>query len=123
MSQSDLFKSLVWDNLVKAAIAFLLSNIGIAATGFLGGIVTGFVTEVVMLICNQLYAGLSMFVDLQVIQIRNDIDRAKFEAASEKLAIVWSEYGANSKEYQEAHEVEKNAFYKLVSFRPNPIGV
>lgn len=118
-SIADLFKSLVWDNFVKMAISDLLTALAISATGPLGWIITSVVT----MFANKLFAAFAMFADISTIKLRNAIHQSQFDNASQMLGITLSEYGPNSKEFEDAHAKEQQAFYNLITIKVDPLGV
>lgn len=115
----NLFKSLVWDSLVKKLIASILTKLMLTATGPLGW----FVGTVVTKISDQLFVIFSMFADVSTIRLRNAIHQKQFDDASEKLGIVLAEHGPNSQEFQNAHAKEQDAFYNLITIKVDPLGI
>jgi hypothetical protein len=115
----NLFKSLVWDAWVKIAVSRILSTLALSATGPIGWLVTTAVTK----IADQLFQVIVMLADITTIKLKNAVHQAQFDSASEKLGIIFSEYGPESQEYKDAHDKEKAAFFNLITIKLDPLGI
>lgn len=103
----DVFKALVWDNLVTAGIKSLalIPYVGpIFAWGPIAAVLQFFVETFVT---NPLYNGLQLVVDLDVIVLRNAAAKRTFDDASVSLKIVAGEKGITSQEFKNAREKHK----------------
>lgn len=109
----DLFKDLVYDNLVKAAIERLFLAAPFLAWGPFGVIVTHYLTK----FANLLYEVTKTFVIVESIPIKNEALRKEYDRASVKLKIIAGEKGINSTEFKEARNADKENLLKLVTVR------
>lgn len=114
-----LFKTIVWDSWVKYAYTQALATIGLSATGFFGGLVI----KIFVWVGNFIFKAMEMFADISTIQLRDAIHRAQFESASQKLGILFIEYGPDSKEFKDAHIKEQSDFFNLITVKPDPLGI
>lgn len=109
---SEIFKAVVWDSLVKAAIARLF-----LAAPFLGWGPVGFVVSwILTYFADMLYDAVKMAVDLEVIVLRNEAHRKAYDAAAVKLHIIAREKGIESPEFRSARDEHKVALAKFVRF-------
>jgi hypothetical protein len=106
----DLFKSLVWDWMVKAALGRLFAAAPFLAWGPIGWIVTAVVDRYT----GELYDLLHEFIDFKVIAFRNVELRDAFITAELKLKGIAQSYGIYSPEYKVAHEAERQDFARFV---------
>jgi hypothetical protein len=122
----DLFKTIVWDNLVQLAINDMVAAIPFATVGFASyftGPAIWILTQLTLIITNQLYKIISMLTDLGTIKLRNAIHQQEFDSASEKLSIILTESGPTSQEFINAHNAEVQNFWKVIAVSPDPLGV
>ena len=111
----DVFKTLVFDALVKNLIAYI---VGLAP--FLSfGPVAFIVGKVVTYIAGKLYEGLRDVINIEVIILRNAAAHAAFVDAQLSLRNVALTKGIDSKEFQDARNKQAEAF---ANFILNPIG-
>lgn len=108
----DIFKDLVWDALVKAALGMLFRAVPWLAWGPLGV----FVGWVVGLAAGYLYDAVKMAIDLQVIAFKNEAHRKAFDDAGVKLKIIAKDKGIDSPEFKEARELHKKRLAEFVHF-------
>ncbi len=114
----DLFKSLVWDNIVKMAITRLFSFLpGFLVGGpiglFLRPIITGFIVK----FTDQLYEFLRLTINFQMIVFKvEDLER-KYTEAGVELASIANEKGIDSPEFAEARKANDEAFYDFVEYQ------
>ena len=112
MNLGDLFRSLVWDNLVKAAIKRIFMAVPFLTMGPLGSVTTFIITK----ITDKLYVVLKESVDLQVIVFKNKKLGKEFGRASVKLKIIANERGVDSNEFKEQREIHKKRLANFVHF-------
>lgn len=108
----DLFKDLAWDALVKAALKKFLMR-----SAFLSwGPVAAFVTHYVLKFSEELYEGLSLFVDVKAIAFRNGEFKDAFIKSSTKLMVIAKSAGIESIEFKEARVENRKSLSDLVRF-------
>lgn len=112
MELENLFKSLVWDNLVKAAIKKIFVAAPFLAWGPLG-IVAKYV---IGKIADKLYEALKEAIDMQRIAFRNKDLRKGYERASVTLRIIAQDRGIDSDEFKKAREEHKKNLAAFVRF-------
>ena len=112
MEIEQLFKSLVWDNLIKAAIKKVFMAVPFLAMGPLGKITVYLLTK----FADKLYDVLHEQIDLQVIVFKNYRLRKEFDRASVKLKIIAKSKGIESNEFKDARELHKKRLSDFVRF-------
>jgi hypothetical protein len=108
----DLFKDLVWDSLVKAALAELFLIAPWLAWGPVGFVVS-FIAQH---FSDQLYKTLSLAVQMEAIVIKNEEHKRAFDRASVKLKVMAKEKGIDSPEFEKLREEQKQALADFVRF-------
>lgn len=109
---SDLFKSFVWDVMIKAAIADAMVALSLSPTGFLGVLLT----KLIIYGTNKLYPYIVRFVKIQSIILQDEIHQKGFEKAQLKLKLVALKNGIDSQEFKDARKIEQDTLYKLIKF-------
>lgn len=105
MDTNQLFKELVWHNLVKAALGQLFAASPFLAWWPLSAIITG----VVMKYADMLYDSVKLFLDVEYIAMRNETFHREFTVEVVKLKAIAKNKGINSKEYQDEREKSRQA--------------
>ena len=108
----DVFKDLVWDAIVKAALARLFAAIpwlGWGPVGILVSWVVGHFAE-------KLYGAMALAIDFRLIAYRNEQHRQAFETASVTLKIIARDQGIDSEQFQKAREAHAKALSKFVAW-------
>lgn len=118
MGDVDLFKTLVWDNLVGAALQWLFVTIPFLAWGPIGAVVTW----IVMKFTDKFYAMVKLFISVELIVFRNLEFGKTYAAAQINLKQIAGEKGIDSQEFKDAHVKEKQALSNLVKFDPARLG-
>lgn len=109
---ADLFKDLVFDHLVKAAIAQV---VGLAP--FLAwGPVSFIVGKVITYVASLLYEHLRLAINFQVILLNNELHHKAFVEASYSLTKLGKEKGIDSPEFKAQREKHKVALSKFVRY-------
>lgn len=108
----DLFKDLVWDNLVEAALAALFVKVPVLAWGPLGAIIKFAATK----FTDYLYAGMKMFIVVEAIPLRNKLLHKKYTEAAIKLKTIAKTTGIESDEFRKARNEDKKRLSDLVRF-------
>lgn len=110
----DLFKTLVWDNLIKAALGQLYAAFPILNLPVIGW----FVQFVILKYTDLLYAGMKEWVQFKEIMIKNLNLEHEYDRADVKLRLVHDEHGPESAEYKAAAKEEADAFSNFIKFAP-----
>lgn len=112
MDFGAIFKELVWDSLVKAAIARLFAAVPFLAWGPVGIAVSWALT----LFADKIYEAVKLAVELEVIVLRNEAHRRAFDRASVELRLLARTKGIESPEFKVAREEHKKALAQFVRF-------
>lgn len=104
-----IFKTLIWDDLVKAKIAALIVTWGVAWWP-LGPVLT----MVLIKFSDKIFEELKLALNLEAIHLKNVIHEHEYDKASVALMIIAREHGPDSKEFQEAKENAKAALARFV---------
>lgn len=101
----DLFKDLVWDNIVKAAILQLHVIFPPIAIWPLSVISTFYLTKFTDII----YFGIKLFIDVTTIKIKNVQLRDAYNVASVKLKLIALKKGIDSDEFKQQRIKDREA--------------
>lgn len=112
VSADDLFKDLIWQPIVKLILAELFKLLPFLAWGPLGPIVTLIVTY----LAEKIFTAVKLFVDLQVISLKNKEHQAAYDRASVSLKIIAKDKGIDSPEFRKARDENKAALSDFVKF-------
>lgn len=109
----NLFKRLVWDNLVEAAFIELY-----AAFPFLKVPPISWIIEpIIKHFLDAFYAGVSLFIVTEMIPIRNEALKVAYDREAVKLKIIAKNHGIESQEFLDAREKSKVGLSKFVRTR------
>lgn len=111
----DLFKDLVWDTLVKAALQRLFLLVPFLSWGPLGTIITWLALKY----ADELYAAVALYIDVETIAFRNQEFGQTFASAEINLKQVAGKSGIDSQEFQNARTTEKQALSNVIKFDPS----
>ena len=114
MDLNDLFKDLVWDNLIKAALGKLFAAVPVLGWGPIGLVVN----YIVFKFADQLYDAIKEWKDFKVIFLRNLGLEQDFNTTSVKLKLIAIDKGKESVEYKEARNENQKRLQNLVRFNP-----
>lgn len=109
---SSLFKSMVWDVLLKRGIDILITSLSISPQGILAVIIT----KLIIIVANKLYPIIVQMVRIESVVLTDEVHQKSFERAQLKLKIIAKEKGIDSQEFKDAREKEKETLYKLIKF-------
>lgn len=112
MDLGDLFKDLVWDNLVKAALGRLFAAFPLLGWGPIGFVIGWVATR----LAEELYKVTEEFIDLKLIVLRKQSHRQAFDHAGVVLKIVALDKGIDSPEFKNEREKHKLALSKFGRF-------
>jgi len=110
----DSFKDLVWDVLIKAALAILFKAIPFLGWGPIGALVS----VVVKWFADKLYELVKETFELQKIAFTNLAHLQAYQSASLKLKLIARDKGIDSHEFQEARSVHRKTLSFFVRFGP-----
>lgn len=120
MDLKDLFKSLIWDSLVKVAIEKLIVAAPFLSWGPLAPIFSFIITK----ITDVLYEQIIKFIDVEAIVFRDKILEQQYNNHYVNLKTVARDYGELSPEFEKAHEESQKYFSDFVRFNiPVPSSV
>jgi len=108
----DLFKDLVWDNLVQVALTAFFAY----ATFLNIPVIRQAVTKIVTLFTDLLFKYMKLYVDLGAITLANDAHESAFVKEVLVLRKIAKSKGMLSKEYLEEKERAKDALAAFVKF-------
>ena len=108
----EIFKELVWNNAIDAALAALFAYCPYLNVPPLRQIING----LTKLIANTFFTYLRLVVDLSAIKLVNAEHQTAFDSASVRLRIISYNKGINSPEFLKAKEEAKIALAKFVRF-------
>lgn len=108
----DLFKELVWDNLVNAALIELF--VAFPALGW--GPFGVFIRWLVHKYADKLYVASKTFLDIQRVVFKNEKLQREYDSASAKLKIIAHGNGINSDQFRSAREDAKKRLSEFVRF-------
>nr|BFD58919.1 hypothetical protein CKG001_10260 [Bdellovibrio sp. CKG001] len=108
----DLFKDLVWDSLVKAAITRMFVAMPALAWGPFGVFVTWVVTK----FADRLYEHAREYVALETIAFKNKQLEKEFDRRLVMLRIIERESGLGSEAFKKGREDAKKALSDVVRY-------
>jgi|WetSurMetagenome_2_1015567.scaffolds.fasta_scaffold559515_2 hypothetical protein len=108
----DIFKELVWDNLVKATLTEIFVAVPLLGWGPIGFVITSLAVKY----SDKLYNGINKVVDVKAIALKDEILKREYDSASIKLKIIANSYGINSSEFEVSRVAHKNYLSQFVRF-------
>lgn len=112
MDLGQIFKDLLWDALVAAALKRLF-----AAVPWLGwGPIGVLVTWIVGMFADEIFSGMKLAVDLEVIAIRNEIHRREYTVAAVALRSAAINFGTESPQFKEMRLEKVKKLSEFVQF-------
>lgn len=108
----DLFKSLVWDLILKAVIDAICAAVPLLAFPPVKWILSFLITK----FTDQFYEAVKLQIDMQSIIIKNAEHLSAYNKASATLKIIAHDKGIDSEEFKNARENAKLALSKFVRF-------
>jgi hypothetical protein len=108
----DTFKELVWDALIKAAIASLIKAVPFLGWGPAGAVLTW----VVQKFTDYLYSTLVTSFNVAKMPFLNEAHRVAFDDATVKLRIIAAGEGINSDAFRKARDEHKKRLSEFVKF-------
>ena len=108
----DSFKEILWDSLVKAAIARLFIVAPFLGYGPIGVLVSYIITKY----SDIFYAVLKLSLNLEQIAVNNEELRIAYNDAAVKLHIIAKDKGIDSSEFKEFRNESKKALSAFVRF-------
>lgn len=114
MDFDQLFKTLVWDAIVKALVARLFVAIPFLGWGPIG-IVVGWV---ITLVTDKLFDAIKLFINLELIVLRNEAHLRAYQRASSALYIIARDKGIESEDFRRAREEHRTELADFIRFDP-----
>lgn len=108
----DVFKKIVWDNLVQGGLAYVFLQVPALNLWPLRPVITSIVT----MFADRLFAATKEAIDLEAIQFVNVEHALTYQAASVKLKILAHDRGTYSPEFIKARENAKQALSAFSQF-------
>lgn len=112
MELEVLFKQLVWDAIVKLVISRLFAALPFLGWGPIGVVASYAVT----LIADRLFKEIALFINLQLVVLKNNIHHAQFAAAAIDLRSIGLSKGIDSQEFKDARKVHIDRLADFVRF-------
>ena len=109
--KSDLFKELIWDNLVPILMKWLISKVPFLSFGPLGALASW----ILMPILNELYSIVREHIDVARIIIRTSELQKKYAEASINFRKLAADQGEDSDAFKDALIADKKAFFDFVA--------
>lgn len=106
----DLFKDLLWDNLIEAAVLELFAAFPFLAIWPLSTIIRILIGH----FSNKLYAGINLFIDVSQIHWTNDTVRKEYDHRAVALKIIAVNHGIESREFKDARTKHKADLSKFI---------
>ena len=100
MSFDELFKQLVWDTMVRAALAKLFAAAPFLAWGPLGPVVT----YLAVYFTDKLYAIMAQTIEMEFIAFKNEAHRRTFDKSVNELQSIADGPGVDSPQFKEQRE-------------------
>ena len=108
----DLFKSMVWDTIVAAALRQLFVAVPLLGWGPFG-VVIGWLAS---FFGNKLYALIRLSIEMEAIVLKNRAHQEAFRKAGLVLKIIAQDKGINSIEFKAARARHQKALAEFVRF-------
>lgn len=108
----QIFKTLIWDSLVSAALRQLFAAVPFLGWGPIGWLVSLIVTKV----ADYVYAAVDEFIDLKVIAFKKMELAREYSKVSLDLKNIALSKGIESDEFKAAREVGKKSLSALIKF-------
>lgn len=112
MSFDELFKQLVWDALVRAALRKLFAALPWLSWGPLGAVTS----YVFIYFADRLYEVLSEVIEMEYIAFKNEAHRRTFDKSVVSLQAIADGLGVDSPEFKEQREKALADLSKFVRF-------
>jgi hypothetical protein len=116
---ADLFKSYVWDVMIKVAIADAMVSLSISPQGWLAMMIT----KIIIYGTNKLYPYIVRFIKIEKVILQDEIHQKEFEKIQLKLKIIATNKGIDSQEFKDAHKKEQDDLIKLIKFNDGSTSV
>lgn len=108
----DAFKMLVWDTVVQGALASLFAAVPILAWPP----IAAFITWIVSQFSGYLYAGIKLFIVVELIVFRNKQLQDQYAASSISLQDVAYSDGIESDRFKKARDDNKKALAPFLKY-------
>ena len=108
----DVFKTLIFDALVKAAIARIIS----VAPAFAWGPLSFIITKVVWYVANALYEEMHTAINFQIILLNNRKHHDAYIEAQMVLLKIAKDKGIDSDEFENQRVIHQAALRKFIRY-------
>ena len=108
----NLFKELVWDSIVEAVLGRLFTMVPLLGWGPIGYVISYFAVKY----SDLLFEGITLFVDVTLIRIRNKEFQKAYDRASIRLMSLADDFGVDHEEFRKARDEDKRALRYLAQF-------
>ena len=115
----NIFKSLIWDNVVSLFLTYAFAEVPILNLPILHGLTVYFVT----LITDGIFMIGRYVTDMTSIKIVEPILLSKYETESIRLGIIAHNSGIDSDEFKKEREIEKQKFHDFIHSHAVPDGL
>lgn len=112
MNLDELFKQLVWDTMIRAALSQVFAAVPLLAWGPIGPVVTW----VAVHFTDKLYVLLSEVIEMEYVAFKNTQHRKAFDVAAFNLQLVADIHGPESEEFKHEREEAKSRLSQFVRF-------
>lgn len=109
---SDIFKALIWDTLLTAAINALFKAVPFLAWGPLGFVVSA----VIRWVGNKVFEGVDEYIDLQTIAFKKLELAQEYAKHAIELKRIAQKSGTESPEFMNARTIAQNALRDAIKF-------
>jgi hypothetical protein len=108
----NIFKNLVWDNIIALETKALLAQAPYLNIWPLNEIIS----SILSMVGNKVFDTIKLSIDLESITLMNKIYQAEFTNTSLRLKILAHDKGIDSPEFKEARENAKKILSKFISY-------
>lgn len=111
-SVSPIFKSLVWDVMIKSAVGKAIALLALSPTGFVANIVATLLIK----FSDWLYPIFEKAIKVGEIKLSNEIHQRAYEKAQYKLKVIAIEKGIDSDEFKKQRDIEHNKLVDAIVY-------
>lgn len=109
---TKIFKDLVFDVMIKNAIAYVMAFLKLSPAGW----VAGLLTKIIFYYTDKAFPYLVKYIKVKDIKFENEIHQRSYEKAAYKLKVIAIEKGIDSKEFNDERKIAHDKQAALVIF-------
>lgn len=109
---SKIFKDLVFDVMIKNAIAYVIAFFKLTPAGWAAGLLA----KIVFYYTDKAFPYLVKYIKVADIKFENEIHQRSYEKAAYKLKVIAIEKGIDSKEFNDERKIAHDKQAALVIF-------